>query len=486
MRKLLITLAAILMLTALDAAPAFAQADATELSFWESVRDSDQPQELEAYLKAYPDGMFAPLARIRIEKLKGSDASEPAQPEPARSSPSEKEAGATEEASELEPAASSPPVHECDRLAAHPLYTAEGISGIDFDDIPSDEAIRACRAAVVASPETERFQFQLARALLSGKVYEESRRRFRVLAEKGHVGAALNLGLIYGHGRGVPKDYAQAARWLRQASDDGDPVAMIALGYLYKAGLGVEQSDQEAVAWFRKAMEKNEPDGFSRLASMYAEGRGVPKDMKEAARLHRQAADMGLVESMYVIGKLYADGEGVSKDEAEAIRWYKRAAEKGSIQAMTDLGYAFHAGRGTDKDLSQAVEWYRKAADKGEATAKNNLGMLYNDGTGVPRDGKEAARLLLEAYRGGDAYAKRNLEEQSGVLSIETRRELQRLMKQEGVYNGKIDGRFGSGTKAALKALAPVQDAAKRVRASSTAADKPEDLGDLQNLGTLD
>jgi len=504
MRKLLATLAAILMLSALDSPAALAQADATELSFWESVRDSDQPRELEAYLKAYPDGTFASLARLRIEKLRGSDA----QPEPARSLPSVKEAGATEEASELEPAASSPPVHDCDRLAAHPNYAFEGVAGVSGETIPTDKAIKACREALAAHPDTERFQFQLARALHYGNFYEESRQRFQVLAEKGHAGAALNLGLIYGHGRGVTRDHKEAARWFRQAAEAGDAFAMATLGYLYKQGLGVRQSNTEAIAWYRKAIDKNESEGFYRLAAMYAEGRGMPKNMFEAARLYRRAADMGNIEAMLSLSRMYSAGEGVFTDKVEAVRWLQNAAEKGSPDAMTSLGFACQVGEGVDKDFSQAAEWYRKAADNGNATAKNNLGILYNDGTGVSRDGKEAARLLLEAYRGGDTYAKRNLEEQSTVLTLATRRELQRLLKQEGVYDGAIDGRFGSGTKRALKALAPAQDAVGQVQTSSSgagtgaqsqispgsaiipregsSAPDPEDLGNLSDLDKLD
>ncbi|HSV00893.1 MAG TPA: adenylate/guanylate cyclase domain-containing protein [Roseiarcus sp.] len=40
-----------------------------ELSFWESVRESDNPKLIEAYLEKYPDGEFSALARIRVDEL---------------------------------------------------------------------------------------------------------------------------------------------------------------------------------------------------------------------------------------------------------------------------------------------------------------------------------------------------------------------------------------------------------------------------------
>ena len=41
-----------------------------ELIFWDSIKDSDNPGDYEAYLEAYPDGKFAPLARARAKRLR--------------------------------------------------------------------------------------------------------------------------------------------------------------------------------------------------------------------------------------------------------------------------------------------------------------------------------------------------------------------------------------------------------------------------------
>ena len=42
----------------------------------------------------------------------------------------------------------------------------------------------------------------------------------------------------------------------------------------------------------------------------------------------------------------------------------------------------------------------------------------------------------------------------SRAWNVAFRRELQRLMKQEGVYTGAIDGQFGPGTNRAIDKLA--------------------------------
>jgi adenylate cyclase len=50
-------------------APETIEADTTELTFWDSVKDSDNPAMYSAYLEKYPDGSFAMLAKVRIDEL---------------------------------------------------------------------------------------------------------------------------------------------------------------------------------------------------------------------------------------------------------------------------------------------------------------------------------------------------------------------------------------------------------------------------------
>jgi len=45
-----------------------AERRSTELAFWKSVENSDDPANYQAYLQAYPNGQFAALARVRAAK----------------------------------------------------------------------------------------------------------------------------------------------------------------------------------------------------------------------------------------------------------------------------------------------------------------------------------------------------------------------------------------------------------------------------------
>jgi adenylate cyclase len=44
-----------------------------ELSFWESVRESENPALVQAYLEKYPNGEFTALAKIRLDELRPKD-----------------------------------------------------------------------------------------------------------------------------------------------------------------------------------------------------------------------------------------------------------------------------------------------------------------------------------------------------------------------------------------------------------------------------
>ena len=62
-----------------------------DLSFWDSIKNSTYAADYEAYLKQYPNGRFAALAKTRLDRIKASapaqasapaTAAAPAKPEP--------------------------------------------------------------------------------------------------------------------------------------------------------------------------------------------------------------------------------------------------------------------------------------------------------------------------------------------------------------------------------------------------------------------
>ena len=54
----------------------FAQSASGESALWSSVRNSGRAADLERYLKSYPDGDYAPLARLKLRVARRSEARE--------------------------------------------------------------------------------------------------------------------------------------------------------------------------------------------------------------------------------------------------------------------------------------------------------------------------------------------------------------------------------------------------------------------------
>src|SRR5262249_39119165 len=48
-----------------------------ELMFWDSIKNSENPATFEAYLKQFPNGVFAGLAQAKLDELKGKQNNQP-------------------------------------------------------------------------------------------------------------------------------------------------------------------------------------------------------------------------------------------------------------------------------------------------------------------------------------------------------------------------------------------------------------------------
>jgi TPR repeat protein len=56
---------------------------------------------------------------------------------------------------------------------------------------------------------------------MDGKDDREAARLYNPAADRGNAVAQVNLGVMYGEGRGVPEDYAAALSRYRKAADQG-------------------------------------------------------------------------------------------------------------------------------------------------------------------------------------------------------------------------------------------------------------------------
>jgi hypothetical protein len=162
-----------------------------EAMFWQSIAASSSAADFEEYLRKYPQGQFAGLARNRIATLRVPP-----------------EAAAPNSLSE-----------------PGPTLTPSERSGGE-------------RAFATGSEAENRGNLA------------EARRWYRWAADLGNKDGQAMVGYYY---QNVTQNYAEATRWLLKAAAQGDMNAQYQVGCNYARGLGVTIDLNQARAWVQKA-----------------------------------------------------------------------------------------------------------------------------------------------------------------------------------------------------------------------------------------
>src|SRR3954451_14656795 len=105
----------------------------------------------------------------------------------------------------------------------------------------------------------------------SGAVHAEDLRdqpleQIQQMADAGRADAQRELGIRYGQGTGLAKDYSNARTWASKAASQGDPWAMRIMGLIYLNGLGVDADRWRAVDYFKRAADAGEMNAQYNLA----------------------------------------------------------------------------------------------------------------------------------------------------------------------------------------------------------------------------
>jgi len=106
---------------------------------------------------------------------------------------------------------------------------------------------------------------------------------WQALAERGDPTAQNNLGVMFEHGLGVPRDAMEAVRWYRLAAEQGLVDAQTNLGIMYFSANGVPEDNVLAYMWMNlAAAQGNESAGPIREVIM---GRMTREQIDEAQRM---------------------------------------------------------------------------------------------------------------------------------------------------------------------------------------------------------
>lgn len=215
--------------------------------------------------------------------------------------------------------------------------------------------------------------------------------------------------------------------------------------------LNAGKRNTEALAAYRKAAGLGDATAMNNIGAMYNTGDLDRVDEAVAVVWFRKSATAGDVTGMYNLAANLWSGKGVTANPSDAFVWMKRSAESGYARAMTALGAMYEGGVGTAKSEETALDWYKKAAAAEDHQAFYSLAVMLDAGRGTPVNTEQAADFFVAAIGFGVAEAKRDTDGGAIQWSDAFRRAVQRRLRDKiKVYDGQIDGVFGSGVKAAI------------------------------------
>ncbi len=216
------------------------------------------------------------------------------------------------------------------------------------------------------------------------------------LAEAGHSGAQLNIGVMYRKGEGVPQDPERALHWFSRAAGSGDGAAHYNIGILYRDGIGVEKDEVVALDWIRRSAEHGNTFGQLQLGLARLHGRSVEQDMTSGILLINKAAESGNAHAAYELAKIYQHGCAITEENAEAVRWFERAALARHARAAFAVGLIYSEGCGIPVDRQRGLAWLTVAHRRGLADAGARAATLGETLDGSQVDAaRELARSLL-------------------------------------------------------------------------------------------
>ncbi len=397
---------------------------------WEAVRGSSDPSAYLRFLERYPNSAHRRAAELEVTALQPAAVAGQSALSPAR--------------------------RDCYLMAAEPGAVV-GYSGVTFKRIDPQRALTACAQAVNENPDDGMLVDFLARAQDAGKSYEEAKLNYEKAAALGNMYAMTNLGWFYIYGTGVAPDGPRGRSLFEEAAKAGNPFAQNSLAWLYREGRGgLDKDPAQALKWYKQAAEQGFSLAMTALGHIYREGDGVDQNYVTSLNWYQKAAEAGDIDAMSALGFAYQNGLGAPKDYGVAKSWFEKAAQAGDAYAMASLGFLYDAGRGAKDDYKkqdyvQARYWYEKAAEAGNAYAMTNLARIYDKGFGIKPDAKEAARWAIGAIESGSDAQLQALLRTPDNFTVEFRQEIQRYLEGKGLYEGPIDGDFGTATLDALK-----------------------------------
>jgi hypothetical protein len=235
---------------------------------------------------------------------------------------------------------------------------------------------------------------------------------FERAAERGSVGAKLNLGLRLTASERV-EDQQRAVEWLTDVrnnppdpavSEETRSFASAGLGVAFLLGRGVLADVARGVDYLEEADARGGADERTLflLGRAYQRGWDVREpDPQRAVGYFSRAAALGHAEAAWQMGLAHLRGQGAERSDALAYDWFVRAGEAGDVRGDVSAAVLLSQGRGVVEDDALARRRLERAAERGSPHALRGLGEMLLSGEGGARDEARGLAFVMLAESAG-------------------------------------------------------------------------------------
>lgn len=242
---------------------------------------------------------------------------------------------------------------------------------------------------------------------------EAAERWLKRAVKAGHVGAKVQLGVMYEHhaaalGHATDKALRDAANLYRDAAEAGHPYGLANYALLLHHGKVFDRNLTLAEYYYRKSLEIEPKNAFAHnnLGAVYEElaiTGGSSDHRRDMLRHYEEAVALGNGLSANNLGRLHLEGNLVPQDLRQAYLYFSQAVDLGHTAAHFQLGLMHEQGQGVPLTPSEAAYHYRIAALEGNNEALRRLAQFYLTGKGVTMDLDRAGFWLQRLAQAGNS-----------------------------------------------------------------------------------
>lgn len=228
------------------------------------------------------------------------------------------------------------------------------------------------------------------------------------------------------------------------------------MSYNLGRALAFTKNYEEGYRWYEKAAYQGYPAAqYSFSYAFLSDEYGYAKDLDARVNWLRKAAKQGHLMAAYDLAYAYRTGSGVSLNVEAAVHWYRFVKSHSPIHYQMKVIENFVDPESPVKDHAQAAIWLDELLENENYTRRTDFGFLVwryyqAGGDGLKNVANHAVFKLCHTV--SESYPGKQRHHAQRDMQTQMTRDVQKRLRNLGLYSGPIDGKLGDSTDNAIRA----------------------------------